>query len=268
MARTLILKFGGASLRDLSHFENVASIILQESKNYDRVCVVVSAMEGMTDYLVSLADSVHMDPPKREKDMLLSVGERVSMSLLAMKLSEKGIDAVSLTGSQAGIITSNEHNEAKILEIRPKRLLSLYEDKKVPIIAGFQGMSLDKEVTTLGRGGSDTTAVALGIALDAERIVFYKDVEGVYSKDPKKYSDAKIEESLSYKRALAVIGTGMSAVLHPRCVRLAEKNGMILNVRSFDQKLKDKVGSVVFCVEGQKRDSGKIYEEALSSIKG
>lgn len=267
MIKTLVLKFGGASLKDLDHFDNVALIIQKNKKYYDRICVVVSAMEGVTDYLGSLANLVHLDPPKREKDMLLSVGERVSMSLLAMKLLGYGIEAVSLTGSQAGIITTNEHTNAKILDVRKKRLDLLFENNKIPIIAGFQGVSVDGEITTLGRGGSDTTAVALAVALGAEKVVFYKDVEGVCSKDPKKYEDAKILKSLSYNEALTVVGEGPAAVLHPRSIVLAEKNGLTMQVRSFDMKLKDKIGSMVFSVEAVRNNKQNIYEEFSSRVK-
>jgi len=138
----------------------------------------------------------------------------------------------------------------------------------MPIIAGFQGMSLEGEVTTLGRGGSDTTAVALAVALDAEKVVFYKDVEGVFSKDPKKHNDAEIMEHLTFEKALEVIGKGKSAVLHPRSVLLAQKNGVALQVRSFDEGKRDLKGSLVFSIDGEKRDGRKIYEESLSLTKG
>lgn len=232
-AKTVVLKFGGAALKDLESFDNVASLICTQAQKYERVCVVVSAMKGMTDYLVSLADSVYMGAPKREKDMLVSVGERMSMALLAMKLAEKGIEAVSLTGSQAGIITTSEHEEAKVIDVRPHRLEKLFGQAKLPVIAGFQGMSVDCEITTLGRGGSDTSAVALAVALGAEKVIFYKDVPGIYERDPKSCDKAQFFKEISYQKALEVIGEGGSAVLHPRCVELASKNNLTLQVRSF-----------------------------------
>lgn len=266
MKKTLVLKFGGASLSDVAQFENVAEIIERESKKFDRICVVVSAMEGVTDYLGGLADLVDGDPSKREKDMLLSVGERVSMALLAMTLQKRGVDAVSLTGSQAGIITTTEHLNARIIDIKPSRLESVFKDGKIPVIAGFQGVSLQKEVTTLGRGGSDTTAVALAVALGAEKVVFYKDVDAVYSKDPKKYKDATPFKTLNYDEAIKVVGTGGSAVLHPRCILLAKKNGLILRVRSFKGKLKEEEGSIVFSVGVTRNLQELYYEESLSEV--
>lgn len=266
MTKTLVLKFGGASLQDMEHFKNVASIIKEQSKDYDRICVVVSAIAGMTDYLESLASSIDVDAPKRERDMLLSVGERVSMSLLAMLLQKEGLNGVSLTGSQAGIITTNEHSQAKIVDVRPWRLLEFFEKGKIPIIAGFQGVSLEKEITTLGRGGSDTTAVALAVALDAEKVVFYKDVQGVFSKDPKKCKDAKICETLTYDQALSVIGSEGEAVLHPRSVALAKKNNLVMHVRSYVKKWREEKGSLVFCNKDKKISAIKQYEEDLSLI--
>ena len=264
MAKTLVLKFGGASLKDMEHFENVAAIIKEQSQKYNQICVVVSAIAGMTNYLDSLAASVDGDASSREKDMLLSVGERVSMSLLAMLLQKEGLDAVSLTGSQAGIITTNEHLDAKIVDVRPTRLKELLAKGKIPVIAGFQGVSLEKEVTTLGRGGSDTSAVALAVALDADKVVFYKDVRGVYSGDPKKCKDASLCEELSYDFALDVIGEGGKAVLHPRSVELAKKNHLVLHVRSFAKKWREEKGSLVFCNKSTKKSAKKQFEKDLS----
>ncbi len=267
MEKTLVLKFGGAALKDVAQFDNVAAIIEEMTKSYQRVCIVVSAMEGVTDFLENLASKVHDNPPKREKDMLLSAGERISMALLAMTLQKRGIEAVSFTGSQAGIITTSEHTNAKIIDVKPFRLEAVFREGKIPIIAGFQGVSMDKEITTLGRGGSDTTAAALAIALGAERAVFYKDVEGVCTKDPKQFPEAEVVETLTYREALRVIGEGKNAVLHPRCVELAMKNQLILQVRSFDMKLKDKMGSIVFSVQTNRSCKSKIYEEAVKEEK-
>lgn len=268
MIDTLVVKFGGASLKDVSHFENVAKIILEEKKHYANICVVVSAMEGVTDYLLGLADRVHPGSSGREKDMLLSVGERVSMVLLAMTLQKMGADAVSLTGSQTGIITTTEHSDAKIIDVRPVRLEKIFAEGKIPIVAGFQGVSTEKEVTTLGRGGSDTTAVALAVALGAEKAVFYKDVDGVYTKDPKKYADAVIQECLTYDEAISVVGEGKGAVLHPRAIALAKKNQVLLQVRSFKGESRDKEGSKVYFVGNTEERGFKCYEspEILEAI--
>lgn len=224
--KTLVMKFGGAALETPKHITNIAEII---SEKKGRVVVVVSAMGNVTDELFGLAHEVSKKPARREIDMLLSVGERVSMSLLAMALEERGVSAISLTGSQSGIITSNRHNEAVIKDVRPMRIERHLNEGKVVIVAGFQGVSDEKEITTLGRGGSDTSAVALSIAMNGEEVEFYKDVEGIYSKDPKKHSDATLIPELSFKEALAF----PEFVLHKRAILLASKNGLPLHVKSF-----------------------------------
>lgn len=224
-----ILKFGGAALRTPTHFANVAAII---AKKGGALVVVVSAMGDVTDELTQLAHQVAKKPPKREMDMLISVGERISMSLLAMALAENGIEAISLTGSQSGIITSSSHNEALITAVRPIRIQKHLEEGKVVIVAGFQGVSEAKEITTLGRGGSDTSAVALGVALSAKKVEFYKNVKGVYEQDPHKVSSAPLFKELSYERALAL----KESVLHRRAILLASKNGLPLHVLTYDKE--------------------------------
>jgi len=221
MVQTVILKFGGASLRDLSQFPKVASIIIQKKSEYDRVVVVVSAMGKMTDELLGMAKMIMEEPPKREQDMLISVGERISMALLAMALFKEGIDAISFTGSQAGIITTTDHTDARIVQVKPHRILPHLEAGKVVIVAGFQGVSEQGEITTLGRGGSDTTAVALAAALKGERVEFYKDVEGIFTDDPKREPRAVKIPNLTYDEALKVIEKGDRKVIHPRAVELA-----------------------------------------------
>jgi len=225
---SIVLKFGGAALRDLAQFQKVAAIIIEKKTIYDRIVVVVSAMGTMTDELLAMAHQIMVDPPKREQDMLISVGERISMALLAMALFKEGYQAISFTGSQAGIITSTEHSDARVLEVKPKRILSHLERGEIVIVAGFQGVSFDGEITTLGRGGSDTTAVALAVALKAERVEFYKDVKGIFTKDPKKEPLAKHIAELDYEEALEVIGRSERKVIHPRAVELAAKNGVPL----------------------------------------
>lgn len=226
----LVQKFGGAALEKPAHFGRVADII--EAKKDYHLVVVVSAMGKTTDYLLRLAREIHDDPPKRELDMLVSVGERISMSLLAMELKKRGIDAVSFTGSQSGIITSEDHHNAEILEVRPVRIVEALEKGRVVIVAGFQGVSRSKEITTLGRGGSDTSAVALGVALGAEKVEFYKDVDGVYSADPKTDPSATLFASISYSEALQVCGK----ILHPRSILLASKNKLPLHVIPFNTR--------------------------------
>ncbi len=230
--KTLILKFGGASVATPAHFSNIANIVLARRQHYPHIGVVVSAMGNTTDQLIALAKEVHPNPPRREYDMLVSVGERISISLLAMALAAHGHEAVSFTGSQSGIITCNRHTDAKIMDVRPYRLIPHLEAGRIVIVAGFQGVSKSGEITTLGRGGSDTSAVALGIALKAEIVEFYKDVEGIYSEDPKMNPEAALQDELSYDEALAITTAG-AKVLHPRSIQLAKRNGIPLCVRSF-----------------------------------
>lgn len=240
--RSVILKFGGAALRDLGQFQKVADIIVRKKDLYDGVIVVVSAMGKMTDELLGLARQISENPPKREQDMLISVGERISMTLLAMVLSQRGYQAISFTGSQAGIITCGRHSDARVLDVKPKRILPHLNAGKIVIVAGFQGVSEQGEITTLGRGGSDTTAVALAIALKSELVEFYKDVDGIFTNDPKKDPLAERLSKLTYGEALAVIEKAERKVLHPRAVQLAAKNGIPLFIGSFE---KEGEGSVV-----------------------
>jgi aspartate kinase len=230
--KTLVLKFGGASVAKPERFAQIADLIVERSSHYAKVVVVVSAMGNMTDELLALAREVHPSPPKREQDMLISVGERISMSLLAMALDMKGKYAVSLTGSQAGIMTTSNHAEAKIVDVRPHRVLKFLEQGKIVIVAGFQGVSREGEITTLGRGGSDTTAVALAVALGAEKVEFYKDVAGIFAEDPKKNPEAEFYSMLDYTQALEITQKG-AKVLQSRCIDLAAKNGLPLHVLPF-----------------------------------
>lgn len=227
------MKFGGAAVATPQHFSRIADIILQRRQLHRQVAVVVSAMGDTTDQLISLAQQVNSDPPRREYDMLVSVGERISISLLAMALAAKNHQAVSFTGSQSGIITCSKHSDARIVEVRPHRLLPVLETGSVVIVAGFQGVSRKGEITTLGRGGSDTSAVALAIALGANRVEFFKDVAGIFASDPKKHPDAKLLHQLAYDDALQIVGKG-AQVLHERSIELAKKNRMPLHVHSFE----------------------------------
>ncbi len=230
--RTLVLKFGGAAVANAQQFAAIADIIELRRRAYPKIIVVVSAMGSTTDDLLRLAREVHPNPPRRELDMLVSVGERISIALLAMALDLKGIQAISFTGSQSGIITSEEHSEARIIEMRPWRLIPYLEEQKIVIVAGFQGVSRKGEITTLGRGGSDTTAVALAVALRAEKVEFYKDVPGIYNEDPKQDPQAVLFTRMNYEEALEIAEKG-AKVLHPRSVRMAKNNRMPLQVLSF-----------------------------------
>lgn len=239
---TLVMKFGGAALSSPDQFPRIADLIAHRHETYKNIVVVVSAMGDTTNQLLNLARQVHPSPPRREQDMLVSVGERISMALLAMALSLKGKEAISLTGSQSGIVTTQEHSEAKIIDVRPGRILKHWEEGRIVIVAGFQGVSKYGEITTLGRGGSDTSAVALGAALKADKVEFFKDVDGVYSEDPKNKLDAKKFSYLTYTDALAILQKG-AKILHMRSVELAQKNELPLHVLSFAQSFDSAQGT-------------------------
>ena len=251
--KTLVMKFGGAAVATPQHFSKIADIILQRLKEYNRIAVVVSAMGDTTNQLISLATQVNDTPPRREYDMLVSVGERISISLLAMALAAKKHSAVSFTGSQSGIITCSNHSEARIVDVKPHRLLPVLDSGSVVIVAGFQGVSKQGEITTLGRGGSDTSAVALAIALGAIKVEFYKDVLGVYSEDPKKSPEAALYHNLTYDEALAIVSRG-AKILQFRSIELAKKNGMPLHVLSFTARTESQhPGTLIGVIEERKR---------------
>jgi len=228
----LVMKFGGASVAKTESFHKIAKIIIERSLLHKKIVVVLSAMANTTDQLLQMAREVHPNPPTREQDMLVSVGERISIALLAMALAKEGMNALSFTGSQSGIITCENHSDARIVDVKPKRLVEALDKGQVAIVAGFQGVSRKGEITTLGRGGSDTSAVALGVALGAPRVEFYKDVPGIFDSDPKKNPAAKVLPNLSYAEALQ-LAKGGAKVLHSRCIELAESNGVELSVLSF-----------------------------------
>jgi aspartate kinase len=228
----LIMKFGGAAVADPEKFLQIADIIILRKAAFEKIVVVISAMGGATDQLIQMAKRVNDSPPSRELDMLVSVGERISMSLLAMALAKREKKAISFTGSQSGIITTTRHSDARIINVKPKRIQDALDKGYIAIVAGFQGVSTEGEITTLGRGGSDTTAVALAASLQTKKVEFYKDVEGLYSKNPKIYKDAKLLKKVSYEEAYQMTING-AKILHPRCVKLAEKNGIALQIMSF-----------------------------------
>lgn len=227
----IVQKFGGTSVGDADRIRAVADHIARTRRNGDDVVAVVSAMGKSTDELLRLADAVSSSPPPREMDMLLTSGERISMSLLCMALADLGIKAASFTGSQAGIITDTDHTRAKILEVRPDRLAAAIAEGIVPVVAGFQGVSTEKDITTLGRGGSDVTAVALGAALDADVCEIYTDVTGVFSADPRVVPDAKRLSRVSFDEMLEMAATG-GRVLMLRSVEFARNHHVPLHVRS------------------------------------
>jgi aspartate kinase len=215
-------------------FQRIAEQIAERYRAGDQLVVVVSAMRNMTDRLHQLARQVHPNPPAREQDMLVSAGERISIALLAMALQRLECRAISFTGSQSGILTSTDHTDARITDVRPGRILEALERGEVAIVAGYQGVSSEREITTLGRGGSDLSAVALAVAIGAEQVEFYKDVAGIYSGDPYLEPDAELQDVLSYDQALELVRGHPRPVLHPRAIALAKANGMPLRVRSFE----------------------------------
>lgn len=250
---TLVMKFGGAAVENPPQFSFISDLIISRLSEFSKIVVVVSAMKGMTDHLIQLAKEVHPDPPQREYDMLISVGERISMSLLAMSLCLKKQEAVSFTGSQAGIITCQKHTVAHIIDVRPQRIKTSLEKGKIVIVAGFQGVSGEKEVTTLGRGGSDLTAVALASALGAVKVEFFKDVPGIFNQNPKEFKEAECLTFLTYDEALNIVNQG-AKVLHDRAIQLAAKNGLPLHVRSFMSSYGQHPGTFIF-------DSGRQRKE-------
>jgi len=227
----VVLKFGGTSVAGPERILAVARRLADLRETGARVVGVLSAMGGSTDELLALAREVSPQPPERELDMLVSVGERVSCALAAMALIELGHDAVSLTGSQAGIVTDTAHGKAKIVEVRARRIHEALERGAIVLVAGFQGVSTDAEVTTLGRGGSDTTAVALAAALGADVCEIFTDVEGVFSADPRVVPEARKLPVLNYDEMLELSASG-ARVLQLRSVEFARNHGVTLHVRS------------------------------------
>ncbi|HTJ74285.1 MAG TPA: aspartate kinase [Acidimicrobiales bacterium] len=227
----VVQKFGGTSVADADRIRAVADHVVRTRRRGHEVVVVVSAMGRTTDDLLELAARISPDPPARELDMLISAGERISMSLLCMAISDLGEPASSFTGSQAGIVTDTTHGKAKILEIRADRVREALADGKIVVVAGFQGVSTEKEVTTLGRGASDLTAVALASELGAEMCEIYTDVAGVYTADPRIVPDARRLKSVAYEEMLEMAATG-GRVLATRSVEYARNHGVTLHVRS------------------------------------
>jgi aspartate kinase len=226
-----VQKFGGTSVGDTDRIRAVADHISRTLRSGDQVVAVVSAMGKTTDDLIHLASEVSSAPPPREYDMLVSVGERISMTLLCMALADFGVHAESYTGSQAGIITDTDHTRAKIVEVRADRLRDALAKGVVPVVAGFQGVSTERDVTTLGRGGSDMTAVAVAAALNADVCEIYTDVTGVFSADPRIVPEARRLARVSFEEMLEMAATG-GRVLMLRSVEFARNHQVPLHVRS------------------------------------
>ncbi len=226
----IVQKYGGSSVSTPEHIKQVAQLIKKSCDAGNKLCVVVSAMGKTTDQLLLTAKEISQNPSRRELDMLLSCGERASMALLAMALHEEGVPSISLTGSQSGIITDDVHSGASIIEVRPHRVQSELDLGKVVIVAGFQGVSFKKEITTLGRGGSDTTAIALSAALNAVACEIYSDVAGVYTADPKVVSEAQLLDTVSFEEMETLASLG-AKVLNQEAVSFAKDRGITIFAR-------------------------------------
>ena len=228
----IVQKFGGSSVADAEGMKRVAARIVATKKAGNQVVVVVSAMGDTTDELIDLANQVSPIPPGRELDMLLTAGERISMALLAMAINNLGFEALSFTGSQAGVITDSVHGKARIIDVTPGRIREAIDSDSIAIVAGFQGISQDtNDITTLGRGGSDTTAVALAAALDADVCEIYTDVDGIFSADPRTVPAARKLKTVTYEEMLELAAAG-AKVLHLRCVEYARRFNLPIHVRS------------------------------------
>ena len=231
MKKVIVQKFGGTSVADVDKIKNVAKLVIREKELGNDVVVVVSAMGHTTDHLVKMAHDINKAPNARELDMLMSTGECVSMSLLTMAIQAQGHKAISYNAAQIGIITENVHTKARIIDIKTDKLRESLDEGNIIVIAGFQGVTEDGEITTLGRGGSDTSAVAVASALNAQRCDIYTDVEGVYTTDPRVVPNASKLSEISYEEMLELAHAGAN-VLHPRSVETAKQYKMPLRVRS------------------------------------
>ena len=256
--RVVVLKFGGSSLSSTESIDKVVSIIRKRVEEGFKVVVVVSARGETTEMLLEDARKYAPKGNPREFDMLLTTGERASAAIVAMALSSNGIPSISLTGSQAGIITDDKHTNARIVEVRPQRVADAIGEGKVVVIGGFQGVSFKKEVTTLGRGGSDTTAVAIAASLNAEKCEIFSDVDGVYSADPAIISDAELLKEISYQEMQELSESG-AKVLHSRAVEFAKSKGIEIHCKSTFAP--DRVGTVIKGFENlSSRKIGVAYE--------
>lgn len=257
-----VLKFGGTSMADCDHVRQVADIVLRKKASGCRTVVVVSARAGQTDGFIRDARSFAPNPSPREMDMLLSSGERISAALLSIALNSMGCRALALSGSQAGIITDDNHTNARIIEIRPARVIQALADDCVPVVGGFQGVSFKKEITTIGRGGSDVTAVALGSALDAAVCEIYSDVDGVFTADPRIVENPGRLEELSYQE-MQEMGEAGARVLHPGAVEFAKIKKTIIHAKS--TMVPDGAGTFIHSLEGRinPRIVGVAHEEKI-----
>ncbi|SFC56262.1 aspartate kinase [Bacillus sp. OV322] len=261
----IVQKFGGTSVGSIERIQNAANRVIEEAERGNQVVVVVSAMGKTTDELVSMAKEISAAPSKREMDMLLSTGEQVTISYLTMALLARGYDAVSYTGWQAGINTEAVHSNARISDIATARVKAALEAGKIVVVAGFQGVDADGEITTLGRGGSDTTAVALASALHADRCDIYTDVTGVYTTDPRYIKGARKLLSVSYDEMLELANLG-AGVLHPRAVEFAKNYQIQLEVRSSMEKEKGTIIEEEASMEQNLIVRGIAFEDRITRV--
>jgi aspartate kinase len=258
----VVQKYGGSSVADAEGIKRVARRIVDTRKAGHEVVVVVSAMGDTTDELIELAEQVTPIPSGREFDMLLTAGERISMALLAMAIRTLGFDAQSFTGSQAGVITDSTHNKARIIDVTPGRIRAALDEGNIAIVAGFQGVSqVSKDITTLGRGGSDTTAVALAAALGAEVCEIYTDVDGVFTADPRVVKKARKIDWIAFEDMLELASSG-SKVLLDRCVEYARRYNIPIHVRSSFSGLP---GTIVSGTNPNQKPEGGEMEQAIIS---
>lgn len=229
--KLVVMKFGGSSVADAAKIKHVAGRVIQKKKEGYRVVVVVSAPGDMTDDLIEMAEEVTRSPAPREMDMLLATGEQASIALLCMALHSKGYGAISLTGPQAGIYADQDHTRARITKILPKKVLRELGKRRIVVVAGFQGLNPNDDIATLGRGGSDLTAIAMAAALKADLCEIYTDVEGVYTTDPRVVPDARKLDEISYDEMLELAGAG-AQVMQGRSIEVAKKFGVVFEVRS------------------------------------
>jgi aspartate kinase len=238
--KCIVQKYGGTSVADIDKIKLIAIKIAKTKEEGYNIAVVVSAIGKTTNQLIEMAKSISPDPPKRELDMLLSTGERTTMALLCIALNELGIEAVSLTGSQAGIVTNDVHNDAKVIEVRPFRVQDEMEKGKVVVVGGFQGVSYRRDITTLGRGGSDTTAVALAAALNAERCEIYSDVPGIFSADPSIVAKAEHLPEISYQQMQEMSLAG-AKIMNAAAIQFAKESNIAIYARSTFESGKESI---------------------------
>ena len=227
----IVQKFGGSSVADNERLLNVCKHIINEYNKNNKVVVVVSAQGKTTDKLVSEESQISKNPDKREHDVLVSTGEQITIAKLAIYLKELGYDAISYTGWQIPIVTDDIYGNANIIDIKTDKILQQLENNKIVVVAGFQGVNKEGDITTLGRGGSDTTAVALACYLNADKLYIYTDVDGVYSEDPNVNPNAIKYETISYDKMIQMAKSG-AKVLHTKCVEMAKENNVPIIVKS------------------------------------